>query len=1007
MTDAGGLFSSYFLDTGIAAAPAWAAINAAMVAAAAATLAPLIADFTGRAAPGEADTERDLIEPVLTLLGWADRVVQTAAGRSDVPDFLLFPNAAAKAAAVQVGKTAERYRHGASIVEAKAWGVSLDRGSAASPAPSTQMLRYLGTVEVQSAGNIRFGLLTNGRYWRLYDQKARSRLEGFVEIDLADCVAGTPKADHRLRLFLTLFARAAFIPDVAGATTLTAALDASRAFESRVTTALATTVFDTVFPTLAASLAAADPERPAILDRAYLDALREAALTWLYRLLFTLYAEDRDLLPTRSRDDGLWAMRRDIAAKVDRTYAFATRRTSYDGDLRDLWRQIDTGDDGIGLPPYNGGLFAAARSPLLARAVMPDHVFAPLLDAMSRERTSAYPRFINYRDLSVQHLGSVYERLLEFDLVAEGAGIAVRPQTFARKTSGSYYTPEDLVMLVIWRTLTPLLDERRAAFAEASANDRAALDPASAFTRLRVVDPAMGSGHFLVSLVDYLADETMRATEDATADHPGYRSPLLDRLAAIRDRITAQAVANGWTIDDRLLVDRQLVRRIILKRVIHGVDKNPMAVELAKLSLWLHTFTVGAPLSFLDHHLRCGDSLAGEWVRPAIDRMRLGAPLFRFDAIANAERITGVMSAIEEASDADLTEVHASRDNFALVEEATAEANAMFSFLQGYRWVEAGAVAALAQARRLRKQATAAARTDPAEARRLGQEAAALSRRGVAFDELLEGRLGPPEAALDIAYGRIGDPDLAWDQLARAAHVARVANFFHWEIAFPGVWTNTQSTAPAGGFDAVVGNPPWDRLKMQEVEWFAARRRAIAAASRASDRAAMVRRLKDDGDPLAADYPRASEMAALAARMAGLDADKGGQFPLLGGGDVNLYSLFVERAARLLAPGGMVGLLTPSGIAGDLGAVPFFKSVSTSGRLAALLDYANRPIVGAREFFPDVDSRFKFCAWRTQRPSSRRAAGPTSAEVQTMCAALRTRRSSTARPGAVWTSRSA
>ena len=150
----------------------------------------MITDFTARAAPGEADTERDLIEPLLTLLGWTDRVVQTAAGRSDVPDFLLFPNAAAKAEAVRLARSAERYRHGATIVEAKAWGLPLDRGTDRSPAPSTQMLRYLGTVEVQSAGNIRFGILTNGRCWRLYDQKARSRLEGFVEIDLAEAVDG-------------------------------------------------------------------------------------------------------------------------------------------------------------------------------------------------------------------------------------------------------------------------------------------------------------------------------------------------------------------------------------------------------------------------------------------------------------------------------------------------------------------------------------------------------------------------------------------------------------------------------------------------------------------------------------------------------------------------------------------------------------------------------------------------------------------------------------------------
>lgn len=155
----------------------------------------------------------------------------------------------------------------------------------------------------------------------------------------------------------------------------------------------------------------------------------------------------------------------------------------------------------------------------------------------------------------------------------------------------------------------------------------------------------------------------------------------------------------------------------------------------------------------------------------------------------------------------------------------------------------------------------------------------------------------------------------------------------------------------------MIGNPPWDRLKMQEVEWFAARAPAIAHATRASDRKRMVRDLADAGDDLAGQYARASEMAGLAARMANAKPDKGGQYPLLGGGDVNLYSLFVERAQRLVKPDGIVGLLTPSGIAGDLSASAFFRSISTSGRLRSLLDYENKKI-----FFPDVHASFKFCA---------------------------------------------
>ncbi|HJU26750.1 MAG TPA: Eco57I restriction-modification methylase domain-containing protein, partial [Rhodanobacteraceae bacterium] len=167
------------------------------------------------------------------------------------------------------------------------------------------------------------------------------------------------------------------------------------------------------------------------------------------------------------------------------------------------------------------------------------------------------------------------------------------------------------------------------------------------------------------------------------------------------------------------------------------------------------------------------------------------------------------------------------------------------------------------------------------------------------------------------------------------------------------VWKNPGSLEPDGGFDAVIGNPPWDRMKLQEVEWFAERRPAIALQARASDRKRMIEALKREGDPLAADYALAAQRAEDAARI----ARDCGDYPLLSSGDVNLYSLFVERAMRIVKPDGIVGLLTPSGIAADKGAARFFRSIATTGRLSALFDFENR-----KKLFPDVDSRFKFCA---------------------------------------------
>jgi hypothetical protein len=395
----------------------------------------------------------------------------------------------------------------------------------------------------------------------------------------------------------------------------------------RIARDLSNLVFRGLFPDLVSALDAANPHRPAPRTDAYLRELKESALTLLYRLLFVLYAEDRDLLPVRDErydDYGLSPIRNEIAKRLGRNDTFAGGIGHYYGRLRGLFRAIDKGEPSLGLPPYNGGLFDRQAAPLLERIELSDAMFAPLLDALSRHGG----RRINYRDLSVQQLGSIYERLLEYAVVEKDGAVEVVADEAARRGSGSFYTHEVLVQLILERAVGPLVFASIEAFrakADMLARERrqkaerladlTALDPASCLLGLKVCDPAMGSGHFLVSLVDFLADRVLEAVAAAPRlvpfaddEHP-YESPLVERIAAIRERILGLAAQGRWKVDEAQLDDRHLVRRMILKRVVHGVDKNPMAVELAKVALWLHTFTAGAPLSFLDHHLRCGDSL--------------------------------------------------------------------------------------------------------------------------------------------------------------------------------------------------------------------------------------------------------------------------------------------------------------------------------------------------------------------------------------------------------------
>ena len=218
-------------------------------------------------------------------------------------------------------------------------------------------------------------------------------------------------------------------------------------------------------------------------------------------------------------------------------------------------------------------------------------------------------------------------------------------------------------------------------------------DPAETLLNVKICDPAMGSGHFLVSLVDYLTDRVISAMVDVEGEvaFGDYVSPLGARIRAIRTRILKNAGDKGWTVAYDQLDDRHIVRRMVLKRCIYGVDKNPMAVELAKVALWLHTFTVGAPLSFLDHHLRGGDSLFGAWVRKGIDRAAaLGAPLFLHESLTKALRAAAKMQMIEGLTDAEIAEAHLSRTVFEDVVEMTAPLDALLSVIHALDWLDLG-----------------------------------------------------------------------------------------------------------------------------------------------------------------------------------------------------------------------------------------------------------------------------------------------------------------------------
>ena len=891
-----------------------------------------LAQISQAADPDEPLTISLLIDPVLAELGWAGTIAEQLVGtRSERVDKLLLPAEAAFDAAL-ADEGVDRLRRGVGICECKRRTARLDGpGSGARPGETAhhQIQRYLLAANADSDGAIRWGMLANGAEWRIYSADVRPR-DRFHRIDLAGLVAesdmfaldGGEQAD-RLRAAFLLLRRDSWTSAPGERESLLDRLLAEgRRNEQRVADDLSDAIFNNVFPELVEKLWSKQPHADP-------EDISRAALFFLYRLLVISYAEDGGLLPVDSDSYGPISLRRavrdDVAARIASGAAFSA-------NLVDLWERIDRlrliideGDDALGIPPYNGGLFRR-YDVVLNHVQLSDAELAPIINALSH----ADSKYIGYRTLSVRQLGGIYERLLERIPVREGPDgpVDVTIQPFARKDSGSYYTPQHLVDLIVEQTLRPLVDERIAAFEADPATER---DPATAVLGLRILDPAMGSGHFLVAALDWLAEEVSALLEREWECAPGHVSPIRAELDDAHERLAADGATVG---------DRAVIQRMVLKRCIYGVDKNVLAVELAQVALWLHTFVPPLPLADLSHRIICGDSLLGVWaseVRQYLSEWAADLTRRAFDReLKYIEQKGAGTGPLHQTLDLRRTEMPDYQDTGIqdLGSDALGRISRPYRFTAGMRWQYAG----------LGKIAKAELHEPVVDAW------GGLSKKGPKI--LLEGENHPFHTQSLPEYRDLRD---AADELCDRE------NILHWELAFPYLWQDWAGDR-RGGFDAVISNPPWDRIKLQEVEWWAARDDDLAKAPTAAARRGIIDRRRQAGDFLIAQFDEAVERA----QTMSLVVRESGNYPLMGKGDINLYSLFVERGLQLLSPGGIMGMLTPSGIYSDLTAADFFKSVSTTGRLSGVYDFENRRSADqenqSSKWFPDVDSRFKFCA---------------------------------------------
>ena len=542
--------------------------------------------------------------------------------------------------------------------------------------------------------------------------------------------------------------------------------------------------------------------RAATVDEAF-----EQALTIVYRILFLLFAEARALVP-------LWhpIYRESYSVESVRDDAERSPRAAGLWDaLRAMARLAHAGcrAGDLRVTPFNGRLFAPARTPLADRRDLDDEAAHRALVALSTRPAPARGgrERIAYRDLGVEQLGAVYETLLDYSPVVDRQSVTLQPGSGIRKSTGTFYTPQPIADFVVRRTLAPLVR---------------GLTP-DGILRLRIVDPAMGSGAFLVSACRYLAS--------------AYEAALVD--------------AGGCLASDVGETERAAIRRAVAERCLYGVDLNPMAVQLARLSLWLATLAADRPLSFLDHRLQTGDSLLGAWLAqlgqpPGVRRgaRTAGAlPLFDDDAIAGALRdALPLRFSLESVPNDTIEQVRAKERAYA---ELTTRDGALSRWKQvAHLWCAAWFA---------------------------GDAAPPASAFGSLSDAALTGR-GDLPAATSARF------------LDRARAVGESRRLFHWELEFPEAFFDADGRRrPRAGFDAVIGNPPWD---MMRADAGASNTRSRARATTAP----VVRFTRDAGV-----YTAQSD------------------------GHANRYQVFVERAIALTRPSGRFGLVLPSGLATDHG----------------------------------------------------------------------------------------
>ena len=635
------LFSNHYLDKHLPETEAWEEVDDEELEAAREEILDLY-DRERDTAPErtEASLEEKFIRPIFRKLCIPFEVEETVSRGQRRPDYGFFKTEdAARNAFDRREETGDFYENAIAVADAKRWGRPLDtRGSGEHRRdfenPSYQIHVYLQETPT------RWAVLTDGKKWRLYYGPTSHRLDSYYEVDLPTILEQGDLEDFKY--FYLFFGHEAFVEDATGDCFLDDVYEESNVFAEELGEDLQENIYEAIRVLSEGFLQYSGND----LDESDLGLVHDSSLIYLYRIIFVLYAEaeGRDLLdtdnPIYEENYSLNTLKQEVAEELDSdSPTYKDWQTNIGDRLDELFQLIDQGskqqgipEEDLYIPAYNGGLFrtdpgedGSREARFLANHEVGDAHLTRVIELLTRSanagnETGEGKIFVDYSSLDVRHLGSVYEGLLEYqlnvaekdlavegedgeyvpveegeDVVVEAGDIYLTTDSGERKATGSYYTPEYVVEYIVENTLGPLVENIRKDLVGQSAYGEGGFagEFADRVFELKVLDPAMGSGHFLTSAVDYLAREIIDAQEKQAAQEG------IETVNEERDI--------NWA------------RRQVAQRCIYGVDLNPLAVELAKVSLWLRTLAAEQPLAFLDHHLKTGNSLVGSDIETVLD----------------------------------------------------------------------------------------------------------------------------------------------------------------------------------------------------------------------------------------------------------------------------------------------------------------------------------------------------------------------------------------------------